>query len=176
MHPEGLSYARAEAIRLNECTHQGSDIVNPGSLHEITQCLGARLARPHLEVYEVEFIAQIRVSVVKILAHAHQGLIECQPGLDADDGQVERVGQSEANAVLPVTNHALQNEAWQQESQRGNANEQSRVRIIESDRQRNCNEPDCGRQDACAEVVVDVDGIPESRLNQPAASAGNIGR
>ena len=82
MHPEGLSYARAEAIRLNECTHQRSDIVNPGSLHEITQCLGARLARPHLEVYEVEFIAQIRVSVVKILAHAHQCLIECQPGLD----------------------------------------------------------------------------------------------
>ena len=94
MHPEGLRYARAEAIRLNECTHQESDIVNPGSLHEIAQGLGARLARPHLKVYEMEFVAQIGVSVMKILPHAHQRLIKSQAGLDANDGQVESIRQA----------------------------------------------------------------------------------
>ena len=92
MHPEGLSYARAEAICLDECTNQGSDIVNTCSIHEITERFGAGFARPHFEIYEVEFIAQIGVGVMKILTDTHQRLIERQASLDADDGEVERVG------------------------------------------------------------------------------------
>ena len=141
MYPEGLSHACAEAIRLNQCTNQGSDIVNPGSIHEITQRLSAGLACPHLEVYKVEFVAQIGMSVMQILTHPHQRLIERQAGLDADDGQVERVRQSQANAILTFANHALQNEARQQKSQRRDADEQRR--IVESHRQRHCEESDC---------------------------------
>ena len=126
MHAEGLGDAGAEAICLNQCTNQRADVVNPGAVHQIAQGFGARLAGAHLEVDQVELIAEIGMGVVQILAHAHQGLIERKPGLDADDGEVEGVGQAQANALLPVANHALQDEARQEEAEAGNADQQGK--------------------------------------------------
>jgi len=77
MHPEGLGHACAEAICLYECTNQGSNIVNTRAVDEIPEGFSAGLACSHLQVYEMEFIAEIRVSVMKILAHAHERLVEC---------------------------------------------------------------------------------------------------
>ena len=92
MHPEGLSHARAEAIRLYECTNQRADVVNTCPVNEVTQGLSAGLTSAHLEIYEMEFVTEVWVGMMEVLTDAHQGLIERQPGLDANDGQVERVG------------------------------------------------------------------------------------
>ena len=139
MHAEGLSDAGTEAIGLNQCTNQGADIVNPGAIDQITQSLGAGLAGAHLEVDQVELIAEIGMGVVQILAHAHQRLIERKSGLDADDGEVEGVGQAEANALLPVPDHALQDEAGKKESETGNAGEKENV--VEAGEERNAAKP-----------------------------------
>ena len=111
MHSKGLSHAGTEAVSLNQCTNKGADVVNTGALHQVPQSFGARLAGAHLEIHEVKFITEIGVSVMEILADAHQRLIESQSRFDADDGQIEGVGQSEANAVLTIFDHALQHEA-----------------------------------------------------------------
>ena len=103
MHAEGLGNAGAEAICLNQCTNQRADVVNPGAVHQVAQSLGAGLAGAHFEVYELKLIAEIGVGMVKILADAHQGLIERQAGFHADHGQVEGVGQADANAMLAVS-------------------------------------------------------------------------
>jgi hypothetical protein len=92
MHAEGLGHAGAEAVCLNQCTNQRADIVNACSLHQIPESLGAGLASSHLEVHEMEFIAEIGVGMVKILTDAHERLIEGESGLNADYGKVESIG------------------------------------------------------------------------------------
>ena len=95
----------------------------------------------------MEFIAQVGVSVMQILTHAHQGLIEGQAGFDADDGEVESVGQAKANALLAVSDHALQNEAREEESKAGDA-EPARNGLSKPAEQRYCRQirlPPSGR-------------------------------
>ena len=50
--------------------------------------------------------AQIGVREGQLLADALNRLVEAEAGLDADDQQVERVGQAETDAVLPALRHA----------------------------------------------------------------------
>ena len=54
----------------------------------------------------------------ELLADALNRLIEAEPGLDADDQQVERVGQPEADAVLPALGQAAEHHARQQVAER----------------------------------------------------------
>ena len=96
MHAKGLGDAGAEAIGLNQCTHKRADVVNAGAIDQVAEGLGAGLAGAHFEVDQMEFIAQIGMGMVQILADAHQGLVERQAGFDADHGEVEGVGQAEA--------------------------------------------------------------------------------
>ena len=49
----------------------------------------------------------------QLLADALNRLIEAEAGLDADDEQVERVGQAQADAVLPLPGHAAEHHARQ---------------------------------------------------------------
>src|SRR5215831_14088040 len=116
MHPEGLSDARAEAICLYQCTNQCADVVNTGPLDQVPQGLSAGLAGAHFEVYEMEFIAEVGMGMVEVLPNAHQGLIERQSGLDANDGEVEGIGQSQTDAILPIADHTLQDETGQKEA------------------------------------------------------------
>jgi hypothetical protein len=174
MHAESLSDAGTEAIGLNECTHKSANVVNTGALDEVAEGLDAGLAGAHLKIHEMEFVAEVRVRVVEILAYAHQGLIESESGLDADDGKVKGVGQSEADAVLALANHALQDEAGKQEAESGDAREHRHIADAEDHEHRE--KSDASHQHAHTEVVVDVDGIAVSGLNEPFAGAGDIGR
>src|SRR5579872_35488 len=127
MHAEGLSNACAETVGLDQCTHKRTNVVNSGTLDEIAQGFGARLAGAHFEIHEMEFIAEIGMRVMKILAHAHQGLIESESSFHADNGQIEGVGESEANAVLTVFDHALEDEARQDEPKRSDADDKWKI-------------------------------------------------
>ena len=71
-------------------------IVNSGALHQIAQSLGSRLAGSHLQVYQMELVAQFGMGVMQVLAHAHHGLIEGQSSFDADHGEIQGIGQTRA--------------------------------------------------------------------------------
>jgi len=87
-------------------------------------------------------------------------------------GEVERIGQAEANAMLPVFNHPLQDEAREEKSETGYDHKQEKT--VESGKQDDPGKSNCSHEKACTEIVVNVDGIAESSLNQPAARARNI--
>ncbi len=174
MHAQGLGDAGAEAIGLNQRAHQRADVVNPGAVHQVAQSFGAGLTGAHLEVDQMEFVAEIGVGVVQILANAHQGLIEGEPRFDADYGEVECVRQAEANTLLAVSDHALQNQARQEKTETGNAHQQKQV--IETGKQSDRREAGRRHQNARAKIIVDVHGIAKSGLNQPGARARYIRR
>jgi hypothetical protein len=92
MNAESLSDAGAEAVGLNESADQGADVIDTGAINQIAQGLGPGFAGTHFEVDQMEFVAEIGMSVVEILADAHERLIEGESGFDADDGEVESVG------------------------------------------------------------------------------------
>jgi hypothetical protein len=94
MHPESLGDAGPEAVGLYQCTNKRTDVVNTGALDQVTEGLGAGLAGAHLEIDQVEFIAQVGMGMVQILPDAVQRLIQGEASLDADHGQVEGIGQS----------------------------------------------------------------------------------
>src|SRR5579872_241070 len=127
MHAEGLGDACAKAVGLNQCTHKRTNVVNPCTLHQIAQGFGARLAGAHFEIHEMEFVTQIGMRVMKILADAHQRLVESESSFYAYDGQIKGVRESEANAVLTVFDHALEDEAWQDESKRGYTDDKGKI-------------------------------------------------
>ena len=76
MHPEGLRDAGAEAVGLNQCANQRADVVNSGAVDQVTEGFRARFAGAHLEVDQMELVAEIGVGMVEILAYAHQSLVE----------------------------------------------------------------------------------------------------
>jgi hypothetical protein len=72
----------------------------------------------------MEFIAEIGMGVVQIDADAQKGLIKGETGFHANDGEIESVGQGDADALLTVFDHALEKEAGNEKSERGNADQQ----------------------------------------------------
>ncbi len=123
MHPKSLSHAGAEAIRLNQCTNKRTDVVNPGAFDKVPEGLRAGLTGAHFEVHQMELIAEIGMGVMQILANAHQSLVEGETGLDANDGEVEGIGQAETNAMLPVFDHPLQDKARKEKAEARNTYE-----------------------------------------------------
>src|SRR5215467_7382798 len=166
MHAKSLRDARSKTVSLYECTNEGADVVNSGALNQVAESFGAGFAGAHFQVDEVKLVAEVGMSVVKILANAHQSLIESEPGLDADDGEVKRVRQSQSNSGLSVADHALQNEAGKNEPQSGNADEQRG--IPDTGQHGDGRKADGRHQDASPKVVVDVHGIAVPRLHEPA--------
>jgi hypothetical protein len=173
MHAEGLGNAGAEAISLDQCTHKRTDIVNPSPIDQIPQRFRARLSGSQLEVDEMKFITQVRMCVMEILPDPHEGLVQSQASFNADDGEIEGIGKSQANAILAVPDHPLQYEARQNKPQSGNPNDQRK--IIESGEGNDSTESNHSQEDARSEVVVNIDRIAKPGLDQPGTRAGHIG-
>src|SRR2546423_12003955 len=127
MHPKGLSDAGAEAICLNQCTNKRTDVVNSGAVDEVTESLGAGLAGTHLEVHEMELVAEVGVGMVQVLADPGQCLVEGKAGFDANDRKIQGIGQPQADPVLPVTNHSLQDESGKEKAETGNSDQQEKI-------------------------------------------------
>lgn len=106
---------------------------------------------------------------MKVLADTHERLIEREPGLYTDDGEIKRIWQSEADAVLAVANHSLEDEPGKKEAQSRDADQKRE--IVKALKQCDRAETNQCHQNASAEVVIDVDGVAESSLNQQATSA-----
>ena len=70
----------------------------------------------------------------EFVGHALNRLIEAEPRFDADDQQVERVGQSEADAVLPPLCEPLQHHAREEIPETARAERQHQVRTHDNRR------------------------------------------
>ena len=88
---------------------------------EVVQRLGARRAGAQLEVDQPQLVGQILVRERQLLADALDRLVEAESGLDADDQQVERVGQRQPDPVLPALRHPAERHPGQQVSDRRGA-------------------------------------------------------
>ena len=73
-------------------------VVDAGAVGEIAQRLGARLAGAQLEVDQPQLVGELRVRERELRADALNRLVEAEPRFDADDEQVERVGQRRAGS------------------------------------------------------------------------------
>ena len=62
----------------------------------------AGAAHLQLEVAEAELFGDDAVGLLHLLADLAHGLVEAEAGLDADDHQVEHVGQAEEDLLLAV--------------------------------------------------------------------------
>ena len=127
MHAEGLGNAGAEAISLDQCTHKRTDVVNPSAIDQISEGLGARFSGAQFEVQEVKFIAQVGVRVMEVLADPHEGLVKSETSLNANDREIEGIGKSEANTILAIPDHALQDESRQNEAESRDADNHRKI-------------------------------------------------
>ena len=62
--------------------------------------------------------------VAQILAYAHHSLIERQSRLYANHGEIEPIGQAEANAALALLQFLLQQKSREKKSEREHAEKQ----------------------------------------------------
>jgi hypothetical protein len=123
VNAQGLRHAGSEAIGLNQSAHKGANVIDASAVDHITQGFGAGLTGAHLEVHEMKFVAEIGMGVMQIFAYAHESLVEGEAGFDADHGEIESVRESDADAPLAVFDHALQNEARNEEAESGHADQ-----------------------------------------------------
>ena len=71
-----------------------------GALPEVLQRVGARQADARFHVGDAELAADRRVGERQLLPDALHGGVDGEAGLDADDHQVERVGQAVRQRLL----------------------------------------------------------------------------
>src|SRR5712671_2586726 len=173
MHAEGLSDAGSEAVGLYQCTNKRTNVVNPGSVHQIAESFRTGFTCTHFQIYQVELVAEVGMGVVQVLAYPHQCLIEGQAGFHADHGEVQRIGQSDADALLTVLDHAFQKKSRNEESKSRNAGQHEE--IVEAEKKYYSCKSEEPKKQARPEVVVDVTGVAQSGLNQPPPRARNIG-
>src|SRR5208283_3205330 len=124
MDAQGLGDAGSEAVGLNQGPDQGADVIDAGALGQIAERLDARFAGTSFEVEEMEFGAQFGMRRAQIFADAHHGLIERQAGFHADDGQIQSIGEAEANAVLSLLQFLFQQEARNKKAEGGQTEQQ----------------------------------------------------
>src|ERR1700691_320616 len=173
VHAQSLSHARAEAVGLDERADERANVIDAGAVDEIAEGFSTGLASAHLEIDEVTFVAEIGRGVMQVLADTHQGLVERQSGLDADYGEVKSVGQGDADALLTVFDHALQEKAGKEETERRHADQQAQTgktgEKYDTGKAQKC------QQQAGTEVVAGVARLAKSGLDQPTAGAGDVG-
>src|SRR5208282_6370797 len=100
---------------------------------------------------------------------AHQGLVECESGFNANDGEVESVGKRDADATLTVFDHALEKKAGNKETQGGHADQQGDA--IDAGKNDDADKTQEGQRNTRSEIVADVAGLTESGLNEPCPGA-----
>src|ERR1039458_1522970 len=159
MNAQGLGDAGAEAVGLNESADEGTNVIDSSAIDEIAQSFGAGLAGAHLEVDQMELVAEVGMGVVQILADAHEG-------------EIESVRESDADAALTVFDHALQEEAGNEETEGGDTDQQGDA--IEAGESDDAGEAEKCQHDAGAEIVADMAGLAEPGLDEPDAGAGYV--
>src|SRR5579884_1781461 len=100
MDAQRLRYARTKSIGLDEHGNQGLNIINAGSGGQFPHGFDSRPTDSDLSIDEVKLAAKFRVRDPQFLRNAHEGLIESETSLDANDEKVQGIRQGFAKDVL----------------------------------------------------------------------------
>ena len=114
MHAQRLRDARAELVGLHQHRDERRHVIDAGAIGEIVQGVGTRNAGAQLEVDQAEFVGQIGMGEGELVADALNRLIEAEARFDADHEEIERIGQRQADAMLPPLRLAAQRHAREQ--------------------------------------------------------------
>ncbi len=88
------------------------------------------------------------MGVLQILTDAHQRLVQSETDFDADYCEVEGIWQSQRDPVLAIADHALEDEAGNEEADASDANHPQQIKIaFDRDHAQNSNQT---QQDARA--------------------------
>ena len=90
-----------------------AEVVDAGAVGEVAQRFGSRLAGAQLQVDQPQLVGQLGIGELELAADALQRLVEAEAGLDADDEEVEHVGERQADAVGAALGHPRQHHAGQ---------------------------------------------------------------
>ena len=93
-------------------------IVHSCAVGQIPERLRPRLAGAQLEVDQPQFVGEIRMREPELLADPLNRLVQAESGFDADDEQVERVRQPQADPMLALLGHPAERHAGQQVAER----------------------------------------------------------
>ncbi len=117
MNAQGLGDAGAKLFRLNQHGDQIAHAVDLGALGEVLPGVGARAAGALLQHDNAQFVADFGLRQAQFFGGARRRLVQAQSGLDADDQQIEHIGQAEPNTRLPLRDPPAQPEIRRQKSQ-----------------------------------------------------------
>ena len=91
--------ARTELFGLDHDGGERPHVIDPGADAQVAEHLLAGAAHLDLEVGDGELLAEDRARVGQLRRHPAHRRVEPEAGLDADDHQVERVGQAEEDPL-----------------------------------------------------------------------------
>src|SRR5262249_54388450 len=111
---ECLSDARAKSIRLNQHRDERSNVVNFRAISEILESFNAGLPGSDFARNHPELLGERRMGESQFFARLQDGLIECRASLEADDKQVQGVGESVFDTFLAQLNPVLDPETRKQ--------------------------------------------------------------
>src|SRR5260370_42688709 len=157
MHAEGLSDAGSEAVGLYQCPNKRTNVVNPGSVHQIAESFRTGFTCTHFQIDQMELVAEVGMGMMQVLAYPHQSLIEGQAGFHADHGEVQRIGQGDTDALLAVPDHAFQKKSRNEESKTWNAGQHEE--IVEAGKKYYSCKSEEPKKQARAEVIVNMTGV-----------------
>src|SRR5688572_6563015 len=88
-----LRNAGAELVSLQEHSHECLDVIHLGARGEVLESLRARLTGADLSGDEPKLVSQLRVCQPELVGRLDDRLVQTATGLDADDEEVERIGE-----------------------------------------------------------------------------------
>ena len=100
MRAQRLRDAGAEPIGLHQHRHERAHVVDLGALGEVLERLEARLAGARLGVDQLQLLRERGVGDLELFRALEDRLVEARPGFEADDQQVERIGQAVLDLLL----------------------------------------------------------------------------
>ena len=116
---EGADDGSTEAVGLLQHGDEGSELLELGAVGHALPGVETGLTGTLFEVDLVEFLVELGIADGDFLADAEQGLIEAEAGFDADDEQVDGVGNAFLNLFLALIDSTGKPDIGKQIADRG---------------------------------------------------------
>ena len=165
-HAKRVGDARAELVGLDQHGDERVQIVDAGAIRQIAQRVRSAGAGEQLEAHEPKLAREIDVRELELLRDARHRLVESEARLDADDHQVERIGERQPDAVLALLRFAREDEAGNHVADAHRGQRRQQVRPAEERRHEDREAPERER-DADAEeheqrLAAAIPGLDEA--------------
>src|SRR5712664_1886260 len=108
MGAQRIRNAGAEAVGLNEHRHQLSQFRLSGPLRQVVERLRAAFAAADFKVSHLHLLADVGMSFHQLGRYVLHRLVQSETCFHAHHHQIQGVGKSEANALLPAGDQVVQ--------------------------------------------------------------------